>query len=87
MAKVILPESLARLFPGCERRTEAAGGTVSEVISNLNARWPGMRDRVCDSTPQIRRHIMVFVDGERASLETELGPSSEVHIIPAVSGG
>ena len=40
--------------------------TVDEVIDALDARWPGMRDRLCDSTPAMRRHINVFVDGKRA---------------------
>ena len=49
----------------------AAGGAVRRdrwrAIDALDARWPGMRDRLCDSTPAIRRHINVFVDGERAT--------------------
>ena len=46
-----------------------------------------MRDRLCSSEPAIRRHINVFVDGERAGLATALGPDTVVQIIPAVSGG
>ena len=57
------------------------------MIDRLDARWPGMRDRLCDSTPAIRRHINVFVDGERARLETRLGPGAEVYIMTAISGG
>ena len=46
-----------------------------------------MRDRVCDSRPRIRRHINVFVDGERATLETPLAPGAEVIVMTAISGG
>lgn len=87
MATVMLPGALVQLFPGSEKRVEVAGATVSQVLDGLNARWPGMRDRVCDSSPAIRRHIMVFVDSERASLETEVGADSRVEIIPSMSGG
>jgi molybdopterin converting factor small subunit len=66
---------------------ELSASTVGEVIDALDSRWPGMRDRVCDSTPAIRRHINVFVEGERATLETRLAAGAEVTILTAISGG
>jgi len=57
------------------------------MIDALESRWPGMRDRVCDSTPAIRRHINVFVEGDRATLETRLVAGAEVTILTAISGG
>ena len=86
---VTLPAPLLRLFPGAVRRVELppAVGSVAEVVDRLEARWPGMRDRLCDSRPAIRRHINVFVDGERAKLETPLAPGTEVFVITAITGG
>jgi molybdopterin synthase sulfur carrier subunit len=84
---VTLPTLLLRLFPGSVRRLELSAATVAEVIDALDARWPGMRDRLCDSRPRIRRHINVFVAGERATLETRLAPGAEVIIMTAISGG
>jgi molybdopterin synthase sulfur carrier subunit len=84
---VTLPAVLVRLFPTAERRVEVAAATVGEVIDALDTRWPGMRDRVCDSTPRIRRHVNVFVDGRRATLETRLMPGAEVFVLTAISGG
>jgi sulfur-carrier protein len=88
---VKLPAPLVRLFPGAERRVElsalAAGRTVGDVIDALDSRWPGMRDRICDSTPRIRRHMNVFIEGERATLETRLEPGAEVVVLTAISGG
>jgi molybdopterin converting factor small subunit len=46
-----------------------------------------MRDRLCDSRPRIRRHINVFVNGERATLKTPLAPGAEVIVMTAISGG
>jgi hypothetical protein len=46
-----------------------------------------MRDRLCDSRPAIRRHINIFVDGERARLDTHLAPGTEVFIFVAITGG
>ncbi len=87
MVEVSLPPALLSLFPGCERRMALAATTVDEVLDALNVRWPGMRDRLCDSTPRIRRHINVFVDGERATLATKLRDGADVFIMTAISGG
>ena len=84
---VTLPAVLVNLFPGAVRRLELSASTVDEMIEELNARWPGMRDRVCDSSPAIRRHINVFVEGRRATLETRLAPGAQVFILTAISGG
>jgi molybdopterin synthase sulfur carrier subunit len=88
MATVILPRSLAALVPGLPRQATVAGATVGELISALDARWPGVADRLCDVGPTIRRYINVFVDGERASsLDAPVGPDATVRVIPAVAGG
>ena len=82
-----LPGVLMDLFPGAPRRVELPASTVREMIDGLDALWPGMRDRMCDSRPAIRRHMNVFVDGERATLQTRLAPGTEVFILTAISGG
>jgi molybdopterin synthase sulfur carrier subunit len=84
---VRLPALLINLFPDAKPRVALAVDTVDEMIDALEARWPGMRDRICDSTPAIRRHINVFVDGKRATLATRLAPGTDVFILTAISGG
>ncbi|MEN3953206.1 MoaD/ThiS family protein [Iodidimonas sp. SYSU 1G8] len=84
---VWLPAALVALFPGAPRQVEIEADTVDDVMNGLNDRWPGMRDRLCDSTPRIRRHINVFVDGERATLQTRLPPGTDVTVLTAISGG
>jgi sulfur-carrier protein len=84
---VTLPPNLVRLFPGAVRRLELRAASVCELIDALDARWPGMRDRLCDSRPAIRRHISIFVEGRRATLDTPLPPGTEVTIMTAISGG
>jgi sulfur-carrier protein len=84
---VLLPVALLRLFPTCPRKLTLPAATVRDMIAALDAHTPGMRDRICDSTPQIRRHINIFVAGERATLETPLPPGAEVFIMTAISGG
>ncbi len=87
MATVVLPRSLLALLPGIERRNEVAGDTVESVIRALDVRAPGMRDRLVEEGPRLRRHINVFVDGQPADLATPVGEGATVHVIPAVSGG
>ncbi len=87
MAEVHLPRSLVALFPGAARRVEANGATVAEVIADLDARVPGIRNRIVDAGPVIRPHINVFVAGMRATLDTPVPSDAIVHVIPAVSGG
>jgi molybdopterin synthase sulfur carrier subunit len=84
---VTLPAALVRLFPGAVRQIEVPASSVREMIHALDARWPGMRDRLCDSRPAIRRHINVFVEGRRATLDTPLAPGADVTVLTAISGG
>ncbi|TXH38505.1 MAG: MoaD/ThiS family protein [Rhodospirillaceae bacterium] len=84
---VTLPIVLRRLFPGAPRQVSLAAATVKDAIDALDADWPGMRDRLCDSRPAIRRHINVFVSGERATLQTPLTEGAELVILTAISGG
>jgi sulfur-carrier protein len=87
MAEVVLPRSLVALFPGAQRRISATGETVAEVIADLDAQVPGIRNRIVDAGPMIRTHINIFVSGERAMLSTPVPDGATVHVIPAVSGG
>ena len=87
MATVVLPRSLLTLFPGVERRHEIDGANVDEILSRLDTAAPGMRDRLVEEGPRLRRHINVFVDGQPADLTTRVADGATVHVIPAVSGG
>ena len=87
MATVVLPRSLLTLFPGVERRHALDGANVEEILTALDRAAPGMRDRLIEEGPRLRRHINVFVDGQPADLSTVVAPGATVHVIPAVSGG
>jgi len=87
VVRVLLPASLARLFPGAPRQMELEAASVAQAIAGLEARWPGMADRICDSTPAIRRHLRIFVDGEAAALGAPLRPGAEMLVMTAMSGG
>jgi molybdopterin converting factor small subunit len=87
MADVHLPATLPPLFRDLPRRVEVEASTVEGAIAELDTRWPGLRDRLCSSASALRPHINVYVDQERAGLETALGASSRIDVIAAISGG
>ena len=87
MADLHLPPTLPRIFPDLPRRLDVDAATVDEAIDRLEERWPGLRDRLCEPGPVLRRHINVFVEGERAALDTALEQGSRVDVVAAISGG
>ena len=87
MADLHLPGTLTPLFAGLPRRMDVDAATVGEVIDRLDEKWPGLRDRLCESGPSLRRHIHVYVDRERASLDTPVDQRARVDVIAAISGG
>ena len=87
MAELYLPSTLPPLFAGLPRQLDVEAATVDEVLVRLDERWPGLRDRLCEPGPALRQHIHVYVDRERAGLDTVLAPRSRVDVITAISGG
>jgi molybdopterin converting factor small subunit len=79
--------TLTPLFGGLPRRLELDAPTVRDAIDELDRRWPGVRDRLCEPGPAIRQHIHVYVDRERAALDTPLSEHSRVDVVAAISGG
>jgi sulfur-carrier protein len=87
MAELHIPSTLPPLFPGLPRHLELEAATVDEAFDRLEERWPGFRDRICEPGQGLRRHIHVYVDRERADLDTALESRSRVDLITAISGG
>ena len=87
MADFHLPPTLPPLFVGLPRQVEIDAATTGEAIDRLDEQWPGLRDRLCEPGPALRRHINVYVDKERADLDTPLETGSRVDVIAAISGG
>jgi sulfur-carrier protein len=87
MADLHLPSTLTPLFAGLPRRVDVDAATVGEAINDLDRHWPGLRDRLCEPGPLLRGHIHVYVDRQRATLETPIETRSRVDVIAAISGG
>jgi molybdopterin synthase sulfur carrier subunit len=87
MADVHLPPTLPPLFPQLPRRLDVDAPTVADAINQLDGRWPGLLDRLCEHGPALRAHIHVYVDGRRGDLDSSLDERSRVDVIAAISGG
>ena len=87
MCELRLPRTLMPLYSDLPRIVEVDAGTVDEAIDQLDDRWPGLRDRLCEPGPSLRMHIHVYVDRERADLDTPVDARSEVQVVAAISGG
>lgn len=87
---VLIPTPLRRFTDG-EARVVVAGANVSEVFDALDARYPGIGERLRDDSGQIRRFVNVFVNGRNVrdidGAETGLAAGDELGIIPAMAGG
>ena len=88
--KVKIPTQL-RALTGGATEVPAAGSTVAEVVADLEAQHPGMRERLMDGSGSLRRFVNVYVDDEDVrflqGLDTEVGDGARMAIIPAVAGG
>src|SRR5438105_15541858 len=89
MPQVRIPPVL-RPEAGGQRHVEAAGSTVREVLENLVAEYPGLRDRIFDGG-ELPQFLNVFIDGTDVrlndGLETQVDAGSTVVLLPAVAGG
>jgi molybdopterin converting factor small subunit len=63
------------------------GGTVGELLRELERAQPGVRGWILDERGLVRRHINVFVNGEYGSVDTPVGPDDRIDVLPAISGG
>ena len=88
--QVLVPTPLRRYTEG-QAKVTAAGATVADLLTDLDNRYPGLKERICESDGQIRRFVNVFVNGDNVrdglGAATALKPGDEVGIIPAMAGG
>jgi sulfur-carrier protein len=85
--KVVVPTQL-RSYTAGKSEVTASGATVADVLADLDRQFPGFRFRVIDEQDRVRRHIILFVGGERTDdLSQSVPAGAELHIVGALSGG
>ena len=91
MAVVVrIPGPLRKLSNG-ESQTEVEEGTIRQTIELLEARYPGIKERLVDESGDLRYFVNVYLNGEDVrflqDMETTTSTGDELSIVPAVAGG
>jgi molybdopterin synthase sulfur carrier subunit len=90
MIRVRVPTPLRPMIGG-KSEVEVEGQTVAQLIENLGAAHPGLKERLYDENGEVRRFINIYVNEEDIRFltgkETPLKDGDEVSIIPAIAGG
>jgi molybdopterin synthase sulfur carrier subunit len=86
MALVCLHGPLRKLA-GERAEHDIAGADVQQLLRALEDLHPAMTGWILDERGLIRRHINVFVNGERCGEQTAVGSSDRVEVLPAITGG
>ncbi|MDC0143507.1 MoaD/ThiS family protein [Verrucomicrobia bacterium] len=88
--EIRIPTPLRKLTHD-EETVETSAETVGAAITDLEARYPGIQERLLDDEGQVRRFVNVYVNEEDIRFlqekDTPLKDGDEVSIIPAIAGG
>jgi molybdopterin synthase sulfur carrier subunit len=86
MALVRLRGPLKRLAGDCAEHA-VDGGSVGELLAEIERAHPATKGWILDESGALRRHINVFVNGEKGGEDTAIGSDDRVDVLPAISGG
>ena len=88
---VRIPTPLRKLTNELDTIVADESETLAQLIDVIEGQYPGLKERICDETGELRRFVNVYVNGEDvrflSGLQTPLEPGAEVSIVPAVAGG
>ncbi|MYE45305.1 MAG: MoaD/ThiS family protein [Chloroflexi bacterium] len=76
---------------GGQRELTAEGGTVAELIEDIDRRYPGFREQLVDEGGELHRFVNVYLNDEDVRFlegaRTALSEGDEISILPALAGG
>jgi molybdopterin synthase sulfur carrier subunit len=77
-----------RSLTGGADQVEVQGRTVREVVDALEAKFPGLKARLCRGD-ELAPSLQVSIDSLMSTqgLRAKVSPESEVHFLPAIGGG
>ena len=86
MAVVCVHGPLRKLAGGCAE-LQIGGATVEELLRGLEPEHPAVAGWILDVRGAVRRHINVFVNGERVDQRATVVATDRVEVLPAITGG
>ncbi len=85
--RVRVPSQLRSYTDGAAE-VSAEGASIAAALSDLDARFPGIRFRVIDEQGSVRPHMRLFANGVIArQIDAALADGDELMIVGALSGG
>ena len=91
MAITVLIPTPLRNLTGENDSVEAAGATIGEIFEDLERNHPGIGERLCDESGEVRRFVNVYLNQEDIRFidgkNTVVNDGDEVSIVPAIAGG
>ena len=91
MAVTVRIPTPLRKFTGDQADVDVDGGTIGELIDNLEGQHAGIKERIVDEDGSIRRFVNIYVNEEDIRFldgpDTALKEGDQVTIIPAIAGG
>ncbi|KAF4406980.1 MULTISPECIES: MoaD/ThiS family protein [Streptomyces] len=82
--------TILRTYTDGQKAVEGTGGTIEELITDLEARHTGISERLVDGG-ELRRFVNVYLNDEDVrfidGIKTKLSDGDTVTILPAVAGG
>jgi molybdopterin converting factor small subunit len=93
MAVTVSIPTILRTHTGGEKRVSASGATLADVISDLEANYSGISERLVDkdNPGKLQRFVNIYVNDEdvrfSGGMDTEISDGDSVTILPAVAGG
>lgn len=90
MPTIRIPTPLRKLT-GEQELVSAEGATIEQILESLDKSYPGLKERICDESGNIRRFVNVFINDEDIRFleekATPVKPTDEISIVPAIAGG
>ncbi len=91
MAVQVHVTSVIRNAVGGQRKVSADGGSVREVLADIEAKYPGFKAQVMDEQGQLHRFVNIYLNDEDIrylqGADTILSDGDEMSILPALAGG
>jgi MoaD family protein len=91
MAIEVRIPTILRTYTGGQKAVEGAGDTISDLLSDLDAKYPGLRGRLITEEGGLHRFVNVYVNDEDVrflgALDAKVNDGDTVTILPAVAGG
>ncbi|MGV7221529.1 MAG: MoaD/ThiS family protein [Nitrospinales bacterium] len=88
--KVRIPTPLMKLTND-QSEVSAEGGTIADILNNLESQYNGIKERICDETGAPRRFINIYLNEEDIRFlegeKTVVKEGDDISIIPAIAGG